>query len=328
MRMYRRKVIYGIVGCGVAARVHAEAILRNRESVLKAVFDINRERAQKFVEKYGCEIKSSLSRLLNDKEINAIIICTPHDIHAGLIFKTLSSRKYCITEKPLYLSHRDRIVVEKIASSKKMIVVFQVRFHEPMQFLLRSIKKGLLGKIRFCSITVRKKRDKNYFSDWHGNKARVGGMLLNQGMHALDLMLLICGNPREAWGLAKNIRKFSKIEDVFVGHVRFSNGALGNIEILTCGGDPRHEDSIFVAGTKGSMKVGGGIFERIEYADFGNGKLTPLLKKKDGNGHSKFLSAVNDYILRGKKHPLLPFADDGFRANRLARLLYKSAKNS
>lgn len=320
----RKKVVYGITGCGTAAKAHATAILKNKESVLKAVFDINRHKAEKFSEKYGCEIKHNLSDLLNDKNIHAIIICTPHDTHTNMIIKTIESGKFCITEKPLYLSEKDLIAVEKVASSKKIIVVLQVRFHEPIRFLLESIKNGGLGKIRFCSITVRKNRDKKYFSNWHGIKKRVGGMLLNQGMHGLDLMLQVCGTPLRASGLVRNIRKLSEVEDLYVGHVQSSSGAIGNIEITTCIRDEKPENSILVIGSKGSIKIGGGIFDNIKYAHFDEGKKMTLPRENDGNGHSKFLLAVNDYILLGKKHPLLPLVGDGIRANKFARMLYKN----
>ncbi len=324
--IFGEKATYGIIGCGTAARGHAEAILRDKESVLRAVFDVDQKRAKKFAAKYGCERKKNLSQLLNDKEIKAIIICTPHDTHTNLILKTLASRKFCITEKPLYLKERDRKALEKTVGSKKIIVVFQVRFHEPVRFLLQTVKKGMLGKIQLCSVIVRKNRDKDYFSDWHGIKKKVGGMLLNQGTHALDLMLEICGTPIKATGFIKNSRKFSEIEDMYIGQAKFSNGAIGNIEILTCGRDKNPENSILVIGSKGSIKVGGGIFDRIEYAHFDTERPRAFSKGKDDNGHPKFLSAVNGYILRGKKHPLLPFADSGLRASKFAKLLYQSAK--
>lgn len=319
--------VYGIIGCGNAAKHHADAILQNKESFLKAVFDINSRKARIFADKYGCEVSPSLHGILDDKRIGAVIICTPHDTHTDIIKKVLVSRKFCITEKPLYLNDKGRKAVEKFANSKKAIVVFQVRYHSPILFLLESVKKGKLGKIRFCGVTVRKNRDKKYFSDWHGVKRKAGGMLLNQGMHALDLMLEICGTPVGASGIMENVRKLSEFEDLYVGSVRFLNGAAGKIEIMTCSRDEKPENSIIVVGERGSIKIGGGIFDHIEYAHFDDGQAGAFSTEKDGDGHPKFLSAVNDYIIRGKRHPFLPLIKDGLRANRFADLLYKTAQN-
>lgn len=324
--IFKTKVIYGIIGCGSAARSHAEAISRNKDSMLKAVYDLNNDRAKKFAIQYKCEIKPNLSEFFNDNKINAVIICTPHDTHADLVLKTLKSHKYCITEKPLYLNQQDQKTFEKIAKPKKLIIVFQVRFHKPVQFLLESVLSGMLGEIQFCSVTVRKNRDRAYFSDWHGTRKKVGGMLLNQGMHALDLMLKVCGNPVKAKSMIKNARNLSEVEDIYIGQVEFSNGAIGNIEILTCARDQKPENSILVVGSKGSIKISGGVFDHIEYAHFDKEKTQIFPMGKDDNGHPKFLSTVNDYILRNKRHPLLSLAVDGLRANQFADLLYKSVK--
>lgn len=322
----KKTVAFGIIGCGNAAQAHADAIAKNPESLLKAVFDINSRKAEEFAAKYGCTTKNNLPALLNDKEIEALIICTPHDTHTNLITKTLASKKFCITEKPLYLTASDRERIKGFAGSKKVIVVFQVRFHEPIRFLLESVKSGRLGKIRFCNVTVRKNRNKGYFSDWHGIKKRAGGMLLNQGMHALDLMLEICGTPLKTSGVIKNIRKLSEIEDFCISNVQFLNGAVGGIEITTCIRDAKPENSILVIGSKGSIKIGGGVFDRVEYAHFDDKKTSLFPKEKDGNGHPKFIAAVNDFILRGRKNSFLPFAADGLRANRFAELLYRTTQ--
>lgn len=325
--MKDKKVIYGIIGCGSAALSHAKAIFISKDSILRAVFDSKKQKAKDFAKKYNCEVKNSLTQLLKDPKINAVIICTPHHTHSNLILKTLASNKFCITEKPLYLNDKERKKIETMSDPKNLIVVFQVRFHDPVRFLLENVKNGKLGKIQYCSITIRKNRNKKYFSDWHGDKKEVGGMLLNQGMHGLDLMLKVCGTPLKTSGVLRNTRRFSKIEDVYTGYAVFANGAAGNIEMLTCAREEKPENSVLVIGTRGSIKIGGGVFDRVEYAHFDNKKNSLFPKEKDSSGHPKFITAVNNLILRGKKDAFLPFIADGLRANRFAEFLYKTAKN-
>ena len=152
----KKKAVYGIIGCGNIAKSHADAIAKNRSSILGAVFDIDPLRAKKFAAKYRCKATPDLPSLLGDKNIDVVTICTPHDTHKELILKILRSGKYCVCEKPLCLSTKDCRDIIRIDREKKVITVFQVRFHKPVQLLLEYVRKGILGKILFFSLFVRK----------------------------------------------------------------------------------------------------------------------------------------------------------------------------
>ncbi|KKU52784.1 MAG: hypothetical protein A3H69_02380 [Candidatus Sungbacteria bacterium RIFCSPLOWO2_02_FULL_47_9] len=323
LRKSRKKIRYGIIGCGNVAKSHAVAIIKNQSSALGAVFDIDPARAKNFASRYHCKAEASLTSLLADASIDAVVVCTPHDTHKELALKILASGKYCVCEKPLCLTESDCRDIIRADQAKKVITVFQVRFHKPIQLLLERVRSGALGKIYFCSLTIRKNRGKKYFSDWHGNRKKTGGMLANHGVHGLDLMLEICKEPLCIKSIDRNIRAFSPIEDAFIAQVVFANGAIGNIEVLTCSGNERPENSILIIGSKGSMKVGGKVFDRIEYIYDKTDNSLRCPQNRDSAGHIKIIAATTDYILHKKKHTNLPFAEDGLRASRFVEQLYK-----
>ena len=136
LRKSRKKIRYGIIGCGNVAKSHAVAIIKNQSSALGAVFDIDPARAKNFASRYHCKAEASLTSLLADASIDAVVVCTPHDTHKELALKILASGKYCVCEKPLCLTESDCRDIIRADQAKKVITVFQVRFHKPIQLLL------------------------------------------------------------------------------------------------------------------------------------------------------------------------------------------------
>lgn len=306
------KVRYGIVGCGDVFSKHAEAIKKNKESELIAVFDIDAKLTDGAAAKYGCETKPA-SAMFKDPNIDAVIICTPHDTHKDLILRTIEAGKYAICEKPLVTTLKDgREILRSKFYRQNVMTVFQTRFNPVARSFLRLVASGGLGEIRICNAQVCKFRENEYFkAGWRGNHKSSGGMLSSQGIHALDLLRLVCGDPKRIMAIGKNYRPGMKeVEDAFVASLEFKNGAVGTITISTAVRRNHHAHSIFVGGSKGSVEIGGHAFEGVSYAEPRDITRRFEVQSKDTD-HAIFLAAANDFILRGIRHPLLPFAEDG-----------------
>ncbi|MFH1618355.1 MAG: Gfo/Idh/MocA family oxidoreductase [bacterium] len=321
----QKKISYGIIGCGDVFLKHAEAVRKNPESRLAAVFDIRKSRGRAASLRYRCEAKPAIEAMLGDKNIDVVGLCTPHNIHKQQVLKTIRAGKHCICEKPFCLNSRDgRAILRDKHCRKNIFVVFQVRFHPAVQFLLHLIRAGELGKIRLCTVNVRKNRDNIYFkNDWRKSRKKAGGILFSHGIHALDLMFKICGRPKTVCGFMKNVRKFTDIEDFCLASVEFENGALGSIEVTTYAKNRNYENSIFVIGDRGSIKIGGCAFDKIEYLNLADGRGMKEITGARRNGHERFIAAVNDYLLRRRRHIDLPFAEDGMRVAAFIEKIYR-----
>lgn len=317
-----KRVGYGIVGCGQVFDKHGSAVSKNEYSELRAVFDIDKSKAKAASQKFDCEVKSTFDDLLKDETIDVINIRTPNDTHASLVLETLKSGKYCLCEKPLCLNVEEG---EKILKSKhyknNITVNFQNRFNPAVQQLFKYLESGALGRIIFCSIAVRWWRDDKYFEGWHGDIKRVGGMLFNQGAHALDLMLQICGSAKRITKIKKSLRKNTEVDDLFLALIEFKSGALGEIEITTYTKSQNCGTSFFVIGEKGSIHLGGPSFNKIEFLSLKNEQVKNMTETEDS--HFRLIKALNEFLLKNKKNKLLTSAEEGIKVTKFIEELYR-----
>jgi len=326
-----RRISYGIIGCGNIFKKHAEAIQNDENSELRSIFDTNRKRKETTALIYDCEAESNSQNIFKNPKVKVINICTPHDTHKDLILKTIYAGKYCLCEKPLCLSKKEgEEIINNRYYKNNVFVVFQNRFNPAIQFLFQLIRSKTLGKIRLCSVTVRWYRDDNYFKDeWHYNIKKVGGMLFNQGIHSLDLMLKICGEPKKIQKIIKILRNFTRLEDICTANIVFKNGIIGNIEITTYTKHKDFEASIFIIGDKGSIKIGGPGLNRVEYLNVREnlkGKkdlYSEVINDKYGNSHQKLITAFSKYLLKNKYNVNLVSAKESKKLVEFIEKIYK-----
>src|SRR6266704_4873881 len=96
-----RKVRFGIIGCGVIGRLHAEAIISLPDAQLVAVADIIPERAQELAEKYHVKPYSDFHEMLAREQLDVVDICTPSGQHGEEACEVMRSGRHVIIEKPM-----------------------------------------------------------------------------------------------------------------------------------------------------------------------------------------------------------------------------------
>src|SRR4030095_14957559 len=92
---------FAIVGTGMIANVHAEAIRQTPEARLKAVYSRDVERCRAFASEHGCRAAVSLDELVDDPDIRACSVTTPSSVHAHSAVPVLTAGKGVLCEKPL-----------------------------------------------------------------------------------------------------------------------------------------------------------------------------------------------------------------------------------
>ena len=120
-----------------------------------------------------------------EENIDAVAICAPNYLHEEIIEKCIEKGKKVLCEKPLFLQEGN--AVPNFMENKNIGVVLQLR-HHPEVIKLR--EKGIEenGKI-----IVKVFRDKSYWDGWKGDEKKSGGILLNIGVHYLDLLQYLAG---------------------------------------------------------------------------------------------------------------------------------------
>jgi predicted dehydrogenase len=249
-----KNVKFGILGCGMIASIHADAIKNIENATLVGVADNNVEFARKFASKHSVKAFDCYEQMLKS-DIDVVCICTPSYFHAQNAIDALNSGKHVVVEKPMALcvADADRVDEASKRNNKLVTVISQLRFSDDVVRLKEYVESGAFGKISLCTLTMKYYRSKEYFasSNWKGTlKFDGGGALMNQGIHGVDLMQYIMGGVKNVSGKIGTLCHSVEVEDTAVATVEFNNGALGVIVASTCA-YPGFDRKLEIHGEKG-----------------------------------------------------------------------------
>ena len=249
-----KNVKFGILGCGMIASIHADAIKNIEGATLVGVADNNLEFAQKFASKHSVLAFDSYEQMLGS-DIDVVCVCTPSCFHAQNAIDALDNGKHVVVEKPMALSVEDADRVEEASkrNGKLVTVISQLRFSKDVIRLKEYVESGAFGKISLCTLTMKYYRSKEYFasSNWKGTlKFDGGGALMNQGIHGVDLMQYVMGGVKSVSGKIGTLCHSVEVEDTAVATVEFISGALGVIVASTCA-YPGFDRKLEIHGEKG-----------------------------------------------------------------------------
>jgi UDP-N-acetyl-2-amino-2-deoxyglucuronate dehydrogenase len=262
---------FAIVGIGHISKKHIEAIENTEGAELVAVCDTNSSRLEPFHSKY--RTYTDIEEMLKEEQsIDVVNICVPSGLHAKLTTICAKHKKHVIVEKPMALKLEDAEEMIRITKENgvKLAVVHPNRFRPAIQKLKQKMDEGAFGKLSHANATVRWNRNQAYYDQapWRGTKEFDGGVLMNQAIHDLDLLLWMMGPVESVQAMATTRLRKIEAEDVAVAVVRFKNGALGVIEAATTIYPKNLEESLAIFGEFGSVKIGGRTANFIETWDF------------------------------------------------------------
>ncbi len=335
---------FAIVGSGMIAEIHAQAIQATPEARLVAVWTRAAEKREVFAERFGCRAAGSLEELADDPEVRAVCIATPSGVHAEVAVPFLERGKAVLCEKPMEISLAavDRILAAAERSGGVLAGVFQMRLGRGARLLKAAVEAGRFGRLTMCSAYIKWWREQSYYdsSAWKGTWAMDGGgALMNQGIHAVDLLQWLVGLPAEVSGFFGTLAHAGvEAEDTVAAALRFPHGALGVIEAATsCW--PGSELRIEISGARGSATLVNDRIVRWEFAEPQPGDDAALLD--DGGGTIKGGSSdprgmsweghrvlVHDLAcaLRDGRAPMIPGAE-ARHAVALVLAIYESARS-
>ncbi len=208
-----------IVGYGVIAPNHADALINSDFSELYAVCDNDEAKLEKAKKDHpGVKTYKDFEDVIKDAEIDVVHICTPHYLHGPMAEKALLAGKDVFLEKPVCLNAEDFAKLEEAEkkTGKKVCVCFQSRANA----CVRKIQEELphLGKIKAIHGTLMWFKDRAYYEsgEWRGKWATEGGgLIINQAIHTIDLLGLFTGGFKsvDATLTTKCLGDFIEVED-------------------------------------------------------------------------------------------------------------------
>jgi UDP-N-acetyl-2-amino-2-deoxyglucuronate dehydrogenase len=251
---------FALLGGGMIGQTHAQLIhsLPGRAD-LAAVIDADESRATAIAREFGADAMASLDQVCARSDIDAVSICLPSGAHASAAITAMRAGKHVVIEKPIEvtLEAADRIIKVEHETGT---VISQRRFQIAPALVHRAVAAGRLGRVSSGIAISPFWRTQAYYesSPWRGTRdLDGGGALMNQGIHALDLLLWMLGEPVEVQaytGLFAHERL--EVEDTAAAIVRFASGALGSV-VATTAAYPDLPVRLSVHGDNGSAVFDG-----------------------------------------------------------------------
>lgn len=335
---------YALIGCGRIATNHVKAVLNNGLE-FTAACDIVPENIESLLARHGLAGDSTIARYTDHRkmldehpELELVAIATSSGAHAGIALDCIDRGINVIIEKPMAMSmaDADEIIRRSGAKGVKVCACHQNRFNIAVQKTRRALEEGRFGRLSHGSIHVRWNRNRSYYEQapWRGTWAEDGGCLMNQCIHGIDLLRWMMGNePETVYGVTRRQQHgYLEAEDLGMAVVTFRNGAVATIEGTTNVYPKNLEETLYLFGERGTVKIGGTSTNNIDVwdfadeteADLANKGLVEQTSNVYGNGHTSLYADMIDAIKNDRR----PYVDAVAGRNALEMILsiYKSMK--
>lgn len=334
---------YALIGCGRIATNHIKAVLNNHLE-FAAVCDVVPEQMENLLAKHELNREESIHRYTDYREMiekeqpELVGIATESGIHAQIALYCIDHGVNVIIEKPMAMSIEDANEIIRRSEEKgvKVSACHQNRFNVAVQQMRKALEAGRFGKLSHGSVHVRWNRNQDYYDQakWRGTWAQDGGALMNQCIHGIDLLRWMMGGEiDEVYGVTRQqFHHYLEAEDIGMAVVKFKNGAVATIEGTTNVYPKNLEETLYLFGENGTVKLGGKSTNNIDVWDFAdeteedskNKGLEEATSNVYGNGHTSLYADVIDAIKNNRK----PYVDAyaGKNALELVLAIYKSQK--
>lgn len=183
------KLKVGIIGAGYIGGVHAGILARDERVQLTAVYDLDRERAERLARTHDAQVAGSSTEVI--ERCDAVYITTPNMQHVSLALAALDARKNVFCEKPLATNINDAVSVFAKANGSRS--VFQVGHNRRFAPVYATLKQLITEKHVAHSAHVKMNRGELLNPVWTGDPSVTGGFLYETPIHMFDMMRFLFG---------------------------------------------------------------------------------------------------------------------------------------
>ena len=258
----------GLIGTGNISRTHAKAYQQFPDlATLKAVYDLDPERANAAAADLGCQAATSLEALLARNDIDAVSVTVPTNHHAAAAVAALNAGKHVLCEKPMAATAEQAkaMVAAAEASGKTLMVAMKWRWRPETIAAKQAVDDGLLGDIYWAQAIGWQHRGVPGRPSFTRKESAGGGGMMDNGIYNLDTILHILGHPKPltvsaqvgAWFGPKGskdwrVEDFS-VEDFGAAFVRLEGG-ICLLFAHAWAINFRQESDIQIAGSEGGIE--------------------------------------------------------------------------
>lgn len=267
-----KKLRVAMVGCGGIADAHVRAFAGIPEVEIVAGVDINPERLKVMKEKHGMtRLYTDWRAMLKEVKPDAVDVCTPNGVHAAAAIDASQAGCHVFTEKPMAMTPAEcsRMIAAAKKARKVLVIGFQYRYHPVTQMIKRFREEGQFGNIMFVKCQALRRRGIPNWGVFGQKELQGGGPMIDIGVHVIEMAHYAMGRPRpvaatgNTWTYMGNKKsdvvsmwpgwdwKKYTVEDLAIGHIRFENGAVLQIEASFCGHIEKDVWNFSMVGDKG-----------------------------------------------------------------------------
>lgn len=219
-----------IIGTGGISNAHIGAYLKFPERCkIVALVDIVPEKAEQMKIRYGltdARVYASHKDILSREDIDLADVCTPPYVHAAISVDCLRAGMNVVCEKPMAasLEECDAMIKARDESGKKLSIIAQNRFRQPIRNLKALLDSGIAGKVRSAQVDSFWWRGHCYYDLWWRGtwKTEGGGCTLNHAVHHIDMLLWMMGLPETVTSVLGNVaHDNAEVEDLSMSILRY-----------------------------------------------------------------------------------------------------------
>jgi|TARA_B110000881_G_C18508995_1_gene481190 UDP-N-acetyl-2-amino-2-deoxyglucuronate dehydrogenase len=328
----KNKVSFSILGLGrvIDKRIFHMFKYEIKNAYVKNIYDKDKKKLKKYEKLFNCKAEKSLESFLNTKS-DFVYIATESGNHFKHILKCFYNNKNVIVEKPPVLKVNDLEILHKIAKKKnlKFYTIFQNRLNKSVQHAKKIIKTE---EIIFVDLSLIWSRPQEYYNDWHGKWHLDGGVLAQQGIHYVDLLIYLFGDPKKCISALENRVNNLQAEDTHSSLIVFKKKNLSCTVNMSTGFRPKDfEASIKIYCKKKVISLGGLCCNTISVSNLAkkNNKKNKIIKKSSekvpsgyGISHKKVFQEIINYKLKKNANPLKAY--ETLSTVKLINMMYKS----
>ena len=199
----------GIIGYGKMGKI--------RHDVANAIDGVNVVSIyDSSVVKAEIKIEKSADDIINNSEIDAVFICTPNYLNKPLTIASLQAGKHVFCEKPPAFTSKDVEEICKVEKDSRKVLMygFNHRHHSSIKHMKKIVDDKTFAKVLWMRGRYGKSVDNNYYKNWRAKRKYAGGgILIDQGIHMLDLLLFFGGDFDEIHASVSNLYWKLNVED-------------------------------------------------------------------------------------------------------------------
>lgn len=314
-------VRFGILGCGRIAQSHLQALATIPEAKLVLAVENRKSAGEAVAEEYKCALYSDFADKAILAQVDAVIICTPPNLHHSIARHFLERGVHVLCEKPLTVQSAEARDLVALSRDRDLVLMMASKFRYVDDIIKAKaiIESGILGRIvmyenTFCSKIAMTDR-------WNANRGvSGGGVLIDNGSHAADIARYLLGPIVDVQAQTGLPTQGLDVEDTVRVQFLTQGGVIGTFDLSwSITKESPHYVQVF--GSEGTLQVG---WSGSKYRQDGSSKWVPF-----GTGYDKLKAFARQHqnfigCLKGRETPIIS-PEDSLASVQVVETAYKSA---